>query len=242
MLSTSQAAVKAKWNSFTYPVLPGTPLGANGAVANTSSAVGIVMERIDKKPDNPDEELIIMAGGIVDKAELGYDLSAAAVKALNGIVFRGYDVDPLPAVTAEDNGKVLGVADGAWTKVAGGGTSEENFDLVLTELAGESDSTYTLTGLSLDELYEKGFVNHKMLKLQFLQIATPDNPDPGFGGQIVDSFHVAEDEVEFREANNSMLVIEKIEDTIYVTLFDEFAYTATYDSTTKEYTLTPYTP
>lgn len=121
MLSTSQAAVKAKWNSFTYPVLPGTPLGANGAVANTSSAVGIVMERIDKKPDNPDEELSIMAGGIVDKAELEYGLSAAAVKALNGIVFRGYDVDPLPAVTAADNGKVLGVVDGAWTKVAGGG-------------------------------------------------------------------------------------------------------------------------
>lgn len=121
MLSTSQVAVKAKWDSYTYPVLPGTPLGANGAVANTSSAVGIVMERIDKKPDNPDEELSIMAGGIVDKEELEYDLSAAAVKALNGIVFRGYDVDPLPAVTAADNGKVLGVAEGTWTLVAGGG-------------------------------------------------------------------------------------------------------------------------
>lgn len=91
MLSTSQVAVKAKWDSYAYPVLPGTPLGANGAVANTSSAVGIVMERIDKKPDNPDEELSIMAGGIADKAELEYDLSADAVQALNGIMIRGYE-------------------------------------------------------------------------------------------------------------------------------------------------------
>ena len=120
------------------------------------------------------------------------------------------------------------------------GIAEENFDLVLTELAGEVDSTYTLKGLSFDELYEKGFINHKMLKLQFLQIATQDNPDQGFGGLIVDSFHVKEDEVEFREANNSVLVIEKIEDTIFVSVYDDFVFTATYDSTTKEYTLTPY--
>lgn len=127
-------------------------------------------------------------------------------------------------------------------KIEQGIAAEENFDLVLTELAGESDSTYTLTGLSLDELYEKGFVNHKMLKLQFLQIATPDNPDQGFSAKIIDSVGVKEDEVEFKEANNSVLLFEKSEDLIGVILFDEFAFTATYDSTTKEYTLTPYTP
>lgn len=96
------------------------------------------MERISKKPDNPDEELSIMAGGIVDKAELEYDLSAAAVKALNGIVFRGYEVDPLPAVTAADNGKVLGVAEGKWTKVAGGGGGV----LVVTFTAKSDNGAY----------------------------------------------------------------------------------------------------
>ena len=52
----------------------------------------------------------------------------------------GYEVgETLPSVSSDDNGKVLGVSDGAWAVVSGGGGGESGLVVKLTE----EDGTYT---------------------------------------------------------------------------------------------------
>ena len=87
MRITDTESVKMRWDTFTFPILVGTPISIDGVLANSSAAVGIVSRTIKKRPDVGDE-LYIMTGGSVDLSEIAYtDLSVNAMKALVGITF-----------------------------------------------------------------------------------------------------------------------------------------------------------
>ena len=121
----------------------------------------------------------------------------------------------------------------------GGGTGGGDADLVLTEIAGASDSEYTLKGLSVSELVAKAVTRHEMLRLQYIVLPAVGE-DPVFGGDVIVNFHATESEITFSIAYEPVLQIVN-GDTIAIQIYED-QYTATYDSTTKEYTLTPYTP
>lgn len=93
MQITKTISVKAKWDTFIYPLQAGTPLNMHGSVANNATAVGIVPQTISKKPD-ADEWLYIMTGGSVDLGEVAYSITEDAIKALSGITFYGADGTP----------------------------------------------------------------------------------------------------------------------------------------------------
>lgn len=139
---TKMMIVKARWDSFTYPVKRGTPLNAKGAVTNGATAVGIVIQDIAAKPDDPEEQLWIMTGGSAKLSELGYELSNDAMRNMNGIVFYGADgtpaVDPvyvpytLPAASADAIGGVKMAANVA--DAAGEAPTAEEFKALLDAL------------------------------------------------------------------------------------------------------------
>jgi hypothetical protein len=105
----------------------GTPLGANGRVANSSAALGLVVEDTGES-DNP---ISIVVGGLVDyaKVQASYGvLSVAAVSALTGIRLIGSNgtaVVPsgLPDYSEASDGDALVIEDGvpAWGSAGGGG-------------------------------------------------------------------------------------------------------------------------
>lgn len=70
-----------------FVVKAGTPLAADGTVANSASCVGLLLH--DVKKDNPNGALLKKA--YVDKAKIkesfGADIAAAAITALPMIVF-----------------------------------------------------------------------------------------------------------------------------------------------------------
>lgn len=75
------------WDSFTFPILVGTPVSTAGVLANSADVVGIVPRTVKQKPDAGDE-LYLMTGGSVYLSEIAYtDLSVAAMQELDGIDF-----------------------------------------------------------------------------------------------------------------------------------------------------------
>lgn len=64
---------------------------------------------------------------------------AAADSAVAGIVAALLNKGALPAVTSADNGKVLGVDDGVWTPVEGGGGSDPRFTVTFS-ISGNTPS------------------------------------------------------------------------------------------------------
>lgn len=87
MKITNTLSVKMNWDSFTFPILVGTPVSTAGVLANSADAVGIVPRTVIKKPDAGDE-LYLMTGGSIYLSEVAYtDLSVAAMQELDGIDF-----------------------------------------------------------------------------------------------------------------------------------------------------------
>lgn len=59
----------------------------------------------------------------------------------------------LPEVTEEDNGKVLGVVDGVWNKMVGGGDEKDVVEILLT--MGEGEPTFITTVDGVEVHYEE---------------------------------------------------------------------------------------
>lgn len=128
----------------------------------------------------------------------------------------------------------------------GGGTSEDNYDLVLTELVGETDSTFTLKGLSFDEIEAAITQTNDMHRAKYIssgesgegpktiqETTRLDYDDDANHTEITYSFSANTDD--------KLIQMVKEGNLLGVVIFGD-VFTATYDSTTKEYTLTPYTP
>ena len=124
---TDSMPVKPDWGSISGSLKAGTPISVKGAISNDDGAVGLVAA----DTAHGAEAVLVVTAGVVDLAEAsasyGSAISDDVVKALDNVAFiyggkvYGVAESSLPAVTAEDNGDVLTVVDGAWAKAAGGG-------------------------------------------------------------------------------------------------------------------------
>lgn len=113
MRITDTTSVTMQWNTFTYPIVVGTPISKAGALANSASAIGIIPRTISAKPQ-ADGSVYLMTGGSVDLSELAYaNLSADAMQAMHGISFFGSDgtpeADPVYGITAATETAIGGV-------------------------------------------------------------------------------------------------------------------------------------
>ena len=124
--------IKMDWDNITFPLKEGSPVSLDGVVSNDGDAIGLVPQTITKEPLI--KSIWILVGGDVDLAEVeeafGDSLEDAAKSNMNGLRFwlddgTVYNAKELPSVTADDNGDVLTVVEGAWAKATpsgGGGT------------------------------------------------------------------------------------------------------------------------
>lgn len=92
MRVTKSVRVKLDWDTFTLPILTGTPVSAAGALANDANAVGIIMQQINEA--SLDEEFYIMTGGDVELSELDYEISTTAMQKIPGVKFYQSDLRP----------------------------------------------------------------------------------------------------------------------------------------------------
>ena len=172
--------IRMNWDAFTFPIAEGTPVSVGGVEANDSGAFGIIPQNVLERPLIPDH-YILVSGAVSD---FEYDLSAEALGALSDIHFidlPNASSGGLPEVTAEDNGDVLTVVDGKWSKAApsGGGIvyieeiydeTLENYKLPLTykelKTAVEAGTFFFLTTVD-DWESEKEKVFRRMKSLFF---------------------------------------------------------------------------
>lgn len=81
--------IAINWDSVELPVNEGTPFAADGTIANTSDAIGLLPVYIWKKPI--DEEVYILIGGDVYQSEVeaafGAELTDDAIASMGGINF-----------------------------------------------------------------------------------------------------------------------------------------------------------
>lgn len=123
----------------------------------------------------------------------------------------------------------------------GGGVS---YDLVLTEYydEGTDTTTYTLTGMSFDEIEDAITQTNDVRRVKYIAV--------GEGTKLIQETNRSEyandnhTEITYSFSANTddkLIQMEKVGDVLIVTIFSD-VFTATYNSTTKEYTLTPYTP
>ena len=167
--------LKIDWANITFPLKEGSPVSLAGVVANNGNAIGLVPHIYTEEPLM--KSIYVLVGGDVDLAEIeeafGTSLATAAKANMNGLRFWKADgtVDDsadnsLPSVTAEDNGDVLTVVDGAWAKAtpSGGGTwvllygTGKNTEVVeptapiyidISEFWGDEDGPYTITSADI---------------------------------------------------------------------------------------------
>lgn len=85
--------LKMDWKNITLPLRAGTPVSAEGVVANTSDAIGMIPENITTKPLM--KTIYVLVGGDVDidfaEAAYGSTISDAAKEAMAGIRFYNAD-------------------------------------------------------------------------------------------------------------------------------------------------------
>ena len=118
--------IAINWDSVELPVNEGTPFAADGTIANTSDAIGLLPVYIWKKPI--DEEVYILIGGDVYQSEVeeayGAELTDDAIASMGGINF--YE------------------NDGTIDKASGGGGSSVGgfFEVHLDEDLGTLDKTW----------------------------------------------------------------------------------------------------
>ncbi len=112
-------------NTITFPLKEGTPMNQFGNVANDATAIGLITQTLNEPQSSVD---ILVAGDVqLDEVQTAYgsSLSADAVAAMAGINFYRADgsviavvsdESELPEVTATDNGDILRVVGGVWSK------------------------------------------------------------------------------------------------------------------------------
>jgi len=101
----------------------GTPISSAGAIANNGNAVAILAEDVPTLHSYP---VKVIKKGFVDitaaEAACGLTYSSACKAALSNIRFvtpsTAFTAPELPSVSSSDNGKILRVAGGKWTKAA----------------------------------------------------------------------------------------------------------------------------
>lgn len=115
--------VKIGWGDITFPLKAGTPVSLAGAISNDGDAIGLIPTDYFEEPTF--KSIYVLVGGDVILSEVeesfGDSLEDAAKSNMNGIRFwlddgTVYNATELPSVTAEDDGDVLTVVDGAWAK------------------------------------------------------------------------------------------------------------------------------
>ena len=103
-------SVNMKWDTFTFPIKKGTPIGADGTLQNDSDAIGLVMEDLNESERYSGMPCYIMTGGYADLEEISTsygELTNDCIRALRGIVF--YD-DNAP-VSASNKWKLIAESD-----------------------------------------------------------------------------------------------------------------------------------
>ena len=138
-LNTKMKSVKMNWASITFPLLQGTPIGADGTIQNDEDAIGLVMTTLTERPLLPNIDILV--AGDIDESEIVYNsptgLSNAAKNALSNIWIYGAD---------GSNGRTYG----------GGGNSLKLLKIIFFD-KGDDDTdvppTYYSTGTYF---YEEG--------------------------------------------------------------------------------------
>ena len=117
--------IAINWDSVELPVNEGTPFSADGTIANTSDAIGLLPVYIWKKPI--DEEVYILIGGDVYQSEVeeafGAELTDDAIASMGGINFY-------------ENDGTIDKASG------GGGGGSDFFEVHYDEDTGALDKTW----------------------------------------------------------------------------------------------------
>ena len=116
--------------------------------------------------------------------------------------------------------------------IAGG-----SFDLEFS-ITGEETPEYSLSGLSVDELYEKITTNHEIPTLKIVSTTESEGSFEIANTNIYWAVYPVGKRITWYLANNSEFNIGTTNDTIMISYGGELEFTATYNSSTKEYTLT----
>lgn len=99
MFITKTANIPMQWESFTLPIVVGTPISKDGALANDETAVGIIIRQVNVVPPVP--TYAVMTGGNIDLEEMDYSISEEAMGAISGVDFYGADLRPFGYQQAE---------------------------------------------------------------------------------------------------------------------------------------------
>ena len=142
-------SVKGLWDTYTYPLVPGTPINKDGEVSDDTDAIGIVMETIYQKPDNIKDQLAILTGGFVEASEIAYELGESAKAAIKGVTFFKAD------------GSVEGSAVATFTAALEDGdmVSSTTYAEALAAVKAGQFATFTII-TDVDEDHKQGYVMH----------------------------------------------------------------------------------
>ena len=92
-LNTKFKSVRMNWDSITFPLLQGTPIGADGTIQDDEDAIGLVMTSLTERPIMPNIDILV--AGDIDAREIVYNaptgLSDEAKNALSNIWIYGAD-------------------------------------------------------------------------------------------------------------------------------------------------------
>lgn len=111
-----------KWSSIVKTIIKaGTPLAADGSIANNANAIGILPNTVGKT--DPADAVNLIVAGVLSlpavESESGLTIENSCKVALDQITFIKEDgtvdvASPLPEITDADDGKVLTAESGEW--------------------------------------------------------------------------------------------------------------------------------
>ena len=118
------------------------------------------------------------------------------------------------------------------------GIAGRSYDLEFSITGSEEAPEYSLSGLSVDELYEKITTDHEIPTLKIVTTTESNGSFEIVNTNIYWNVYPVGNQIRWNLSNSSEFNIGTMNYTIMVSYDGELEFTATYNSTTKEYTLT----